>query len=116
MLYFVKHLQKRSFLLSFKYMKATQIKSIECPIAKVATLLSDAWTILIIRDLLSKPKRFSELQASLHGISSRTLTLKLKRLESLQIITHEEAIYQTTPQGKKFSTIIKSMEQYGKHL
>ena len=63
------------------YMKASHADNVACPIAKVATLLSDVWTILIIRDLLSSPKRFTELQHSLQGISSRTLTLKLKKLE-----------------------------------
>lgn len=95
-------------------MKEQRLESIVCPIAKVATLFSDTWTILIIRDLLASPKRFSELLESLHGISSRTLALKLKRLQVLSIVEHKDLAYKLSTQGKKCSTIIKSMEQYGK--
>ena len=97
-------------------MKAKQLHDSKCPIAKVAMLLSDMWTILIIRDLLASPKRFSELLKSLNGISSRTLTLKLNRLQELNMLTHNETLYQLTTQGKKMNTIIKSMEDCGKQL
>jgi len=52
-----------------------------CPMTKTAQLLSDTWTMLIMHDLLSGSKRFCELERSLEGISTRTLTLKLKKLE-----------------------------------
>jgi len=97
-------------------MKAKQLCTLSCPIAKVATLLSDTWTILIIRDLLSDPKRFSELLVSLNGISSRTLTLKLTRLQEMNMLTHKQTSYQLTAQGKKMNAIIKAMEQCGKQL
>ncbi len=116
LLYFVKSLQNKVFLLEFPYMKAKQLHDNKCPIAKVAMLLSDMWTILLIRDLLASPKRFSELLISLNGISSRTLTLKLHRLQEMNMLTHKETLYQLTTQGKKMNTIIKAMEQCGKNL
>lgn len=87
-----------------------------CPVAKTATLLSDTWTMLIIRDLLQKPCRFSELQTSLQTISSRTLTLKLKKLEEEKILTKEDFYYTLTKQGKKLQTVIRAMENWGKDL
>jgi DNA-binding HxlR family transcriptional regulator len=85
-----------------------------CPTAKVASLLSDQWTMLIIRDLLRAPMRFSELLASLHGVSTRTLVLKLKRLEDMDIITKQDPWYTMTPSGKKIKPILDEMEKYGK--
>ena len=70
-----------------------------CPIQKVAKVLSDAWTVLLIRDLLIIPKRFCELEKSLQGISTRTLTLKLQKLVDEKIIDHQENYYAITKKG-----------------
>ena len=115
-LYFVKYLQRPQNLLRYLYMKSKQIHNISCPTAKVAALLSDLWTILIIRDLLGSPKRFSELQTSLDGVSSRTLTLKLARLEEYRILDHKGTSYQLTANGKKLHSIIAEMNRVGKKL
>jgi DNA-binding HxlR family transcriptional regulator len=89
----------------------------DCPTAKVASLLSDQWTMLIVRDLLKGPMRFSELLTSLSGISTRTLTLKLKRLEDLGIVVKKDMEYTLTQAGKQIKPILTEMEKYGKkHL
>ena len=86
----------------------------DCPIAKTATLLSDTWTMLIIRDLLKGKMRFSELEKTLAGISSRTLILKLKCLEGAGVVTKSDIYYTLTPQGKKLKNVITAMESWGK--
>ena len=88
----------------------------DCPIAKVATLLSDPWTMLIIRDLLKGPMRFSDLERSLVGISTRTLTSKIKNLEEEGVIKKEDNQYSITKKGSKLERIIDAMSDYGKHL
>jgi len=87
-----------------------------CPVAKVADLLSDSWTMLIIRDLLISPMRFCELETSLHGISTRTLTLKLKKLTIEKVITKDDAThyYSITKQGQNLAEVIEAMRGYGK--
>jgi DNA-binding HxlR family transcriptional regulator len=85
-----------------------------CPIAVVATLLSDTWTMLIIRDLLKSKMRFSELERSLVGISSRTLTAKLKNLEEAQVIEKDDTHYTITKQGSQLGKVIDAMAAYGK--
>lgn len=87
-----------------------------CPIAKTALLLSDTWTMLIIRDLLGNDMRYCEIESSLSGISSRTLALKLKRLEEEKIVKKSDLYYSLTPQGKKLKKIIDTMESWGKTL
>jgi DNA-binding HxlR family transcriptional regulator len=86
----------------------------KCPISQVATLLSDPWTMLIIRDLLKKEMRFSDLERSLIGISSRTLTSKMKNLENEDIIFKKEFYYSLTKKGAKLDKILDAMFIYGK--
>jgi DNA-binding HxlR family transcriptional regulator len=84
-----------------------------CPVARVATLLSDPWTMLIIRDLLKKEMRFCDLERSLTGISTRTLTNKLRHLEENNIIKKKDLSYAITPEGIKLKKVLKAMEAYG---
>ncbi len=84
-----------------------------CPVQKTAELLSDTWTMLIIRDLLEGPKRFCDLERSLAGISTRTLTLKLKKLESQGLVTHGPDCYQATPKSRGLKSIERAMRAYG---
>lgn len=87
--------------------------STTCPVAAVAELLSDTWTMLIIRDVLRGPQRFGTLAESLAGISTRTLTIKLHRLVEQGIITKKDTGYTITAQGRRLGRIIKAMSQYG---
>ncbi len=85
-----------------------------CPVAKIAGLLSDPWTILIIRDLLRSQARFSELERSLAGVSSRTLTLKLKKLTDEGIVTKSGLLYSMAKHGERLGDVIRAMEKCGK--
>ena len=85
----------------------------ECPIAAVASLLSDAWTMRIIHTLLGGTARFCELERALPGISTRTLTLKLKRLEDEGIVSKTDSGYSMTRRGKELKKVIKAMETFG---
>lgn len=85
-----------------------------CPIQKTAVLLSDTWTMLIIRDLLEGPRRFCELERSLEGISTRTLTLKLKKLEEEKLVKKlKNGSYGATPCGKGLRMVESAMRRYG---
>ncbi len=87
----------------------------DCPIARVADNLGDSCTLLIIRDLMTGPKRFTELQTSLRGISSRTLTNKLKSLEKDALIRQrEKGGYTLTKKGLALQGVLDAMRAYGK--
>jgi DNA-binding HxlR family transcriptional regulator len=86
----------------------------ECPVQKLARIISDPWTILILRDLLISPKRFCELEKSLTGISTRTLTLKLLKLSEEEVISHDSHYYSMTKKGQKLKTILAEIEKVGK--
>ena len=85
-----------------------------CPVQKTAELLSDTWTMLILRDALSGPKRFCDLERSLEGISTRTLTNKLKKLVEEKMLTKDgEGRYQATEKAKGLRSVETAMRKYG---
>ena len=91
-----------------------------CPIAKTANLVGDTFTLLIIRDLLTDPRRFSDLQSSLSGVSTRTIVKKLKHLENQGVIKRKalserppHVEYSLTKNGKALYKIVESMREYG---
>ena len=89
-------------------------KEITCPITKTASLLSDTWTMLIVHSLLDTGKGFCDLERDLGGISTRTLTLKLKKLEEEKIIRRsKEGCYELTEKGKGLKVVEKAMRAYG---
>jgi DNA-binding HxlR family transcriptional regulator len=84
-----------------------------CPITKAAELLSDTWTMLIMRALTEGPKRFSELEAWLENISSRTLSVKLQKLMAEDLIERsEEGVYRATKKGEGLKIIERAMIKY----
>ncbi len=84
-----------------------------CPIREVAELLSDTWTMLIMRALTEGPKRFCELEAWLGNISTRTLTLKLATLAEKGLIEKRaDNYYAPTEKGAGLKIIEKAMLKY----
>ncbi len=85
----------------------------ECPVTRVAKLLSDTWTILILHALIEGPKRFCALEAALPHISSRTLTSKLKKLTVDHLIEKTaDGYYVATKKGAGIRLIEKAMVRY----
>ncbi|GGN85054.1 transcriptional regulator [Actinoplanes lobatus] len=52
-----------------------------CATARTLDLIGERWTLLLIRELLTGPKRFGDLQASLRGLGTGLLAARLKHLE-----------------------------------
>ena len=99
----------------------------ECPVAITVSLIGSKWKLLILRNLLSRPWRFNELQKSLEGISQKVLTDSLRSLEKDGIITRTvfpevppRVEYALSELGENMRPILKAMETFGqdykKHL
>src|SRR2546422_4349898 len=76
-----------------------------CPIARTAEIISGKWTLLIIRDLASGVKRFNQLERSLHGISPKTLSERLRSLEEEGVIIRQT--FAEVPPRVKYSLTTK---------
>ncbi len=94
--------------------------SLGCPVARTAEIIGNKWTPLIVRDLARGCRRFSELERSLHGISPKTLSERLKRLEEAGVIDRccyaevpPRVEYSLTAKGHDLLPVIESMRAFG---
>ena len=92
----------------------------ECPVATTVQLIGNKWKILIIRDLLSGPKRFTEIKNSIPGISQKVLTDNLRALEEDGLINREvfaevppRVVYSLSEIGESLRPIIFAMAKWG---
>lgn len=83
-------------------------------------IMGDRWTGLIIRDLSLQKARFGDLEVSLVGISPRTLSQRLDKLEKEQIIQKRlycehppRYTYELTNKGKELQDILVKMSEWG---
>ena len=92
----------------------------ECPVAMTVSLIGSKWKLLIMRNLLSRPWRFNELQKSIDGISQKALTEALRSMEADGIVNRKvfpevppRVEYSLTELGESMRPIIRSMENWG---
>lgn len=80
----------------------------QCPISFVLEILSGKWSILILRELFGGDRRTSELLSALPGISSKTLTQRLRNLEQHGLL--ERRIYAEVPPHVEYHLTEKGRE------
>lgn len=91
-----------------------------CPVEYTASILSNKWKCLILRDLIEGTKRFNELNKSIIGISAKVLTENLRELENDGIVIRKtyavvppKVEYSLSPKGEELKPIIDLMKEYG---
>jgi DNA-binding HxlR family transcriptional regulator len=101
-------------------MNRNQEQLLGCPVARTADLIGNKWTPLILRDLAAGEKRFSQLERSLLGISPKTLSERLKKLEEAQVVTRRcyaevppRVEYTLTDKGSALLPVIETMREFG---
>jgi DNA-binding HxlR family transcriptional regulator len=72
-------------------MDADRIYRHFCMTARALEVIGERWSLLIVRDLLLGPRRFTDLVHSLNPITPTRLTDRLRRLEAAQVIEREPA-------------------------
>ena len=60
-----------------------------CGTAHALELIGERWALLVLRELMLGPKRFSDIRADLPGISANTLTQRLEGLEKAGLVLRE---------------------------
>lgn len=100
--------------------KTTKLEPKSGCIAGAMEIIGNKWTALILRDLSSGPKRFSELEKSVGSINPRTLSQRLDDLERHVIITkHAYAEvpprieYTLTEKGEDLIPVLRAMSSWG---
>ena len=91
-----------------------------CAIAESLDLLGERWTLLVIRELLIGPRRFSDLLGSLPGIGTGLLAERLKLLESETVIRRRvlpppagSTVYELTDSGRELKPVLVALARWG---
>ena len=91
-----------------------------CPVETTLGLIGDKWKVLILRDLLTGTKRFSELKRSVSGVSQKVLTAQLRAMEADGLLTRTvyaevppRVEYALTPLGESRRPILDAMQAWG---
>jgi DNA-binding HxlR family transcriptional regulator len=74
----------------------------DCPLREVLALIGDKWSTQVLVELGRGPRRFSELERAIEGISRRMLTLNLRSLERNGLITR--TVYPDAPPRVEYAT------------
>ncbi len=82
-----------------------------CPVEYTASIISNKWKIIILRDLLTGTKRYNELSRSVVGISAKVLTENLRDLEQDEIVRRK--VYPVVPPKVEYSLTEKGWELKG---
>lgn len=95
----------------------------ECPVQKTAEIIEGKWTTLIVRELLTGKKRYSQIQKALTGISPKILSARLRLLEDRGLLTRTvypsippATEYELTTLGSKLNTLLAEMAAFGQLL
>ena len=90
-----------------------------CPVAKSAEILGNAWTLLIVRELLLGSSRFSQFEQGMPRISPTVLSKRMKELEEHGVVIKRPTSgkrgyeYFLTPAGKELAPVIESLGIWG---
>jgi len=90
-----------------------------CLTARSLEQVGDRWSLLVIRDLLTGAKRFTDLMDRLGGITPKTLSQRLRDLEDAGIVAADreagrrEVWYQLTPAGADLRPVLDALSQWG---
>jgi DNA-binding HxlR family transcriptional regulator len=90
-----------------------------CLVARALERVGDRWSLLVIRDLLTGAKRFTDLMDRLGGITPTTLTHRLRELEDAGIVVADrepgrrEVWYSLTLAGADLGPVIDALGGWG---
>lgn len=85
-----------------------------CPVARSLEVVGDRWTLLIVRELLLEPLRYSQMQTLLDGIPPNLLADRLRLLEDEAIIDRVEPRgYALTAKGREIAPVLDALAVWG---
>ncbi|WP_100446018.1 winged helix-turn-helix transcriptional regulator [Glycomyces xiaoerkulensis] len=91
-----------------------------CPAAHALDLIGERWSLLIVRELILGPKRFTDLRAGLHGASANVISQRLRELETHGVVTKRRLpppaaskVYELSEWGRELEAIIVPLIRWG---
>ncbi len=91
-----------------------------CAIAHALDVVGERWTLLIVREMIVGPRRFTDLMLGLPGIGTNLLASRLKQLEAAAIVLRQtlpppaaSSVYALTDLGHGLELVIVSLHRWG---
>jgi DNA-binding HxlR family transcriptional regulator len=94
-----------------------------CPVARGLDKIGGRWTILIVRELLLGPRRYSDLEAGLPGVTPNVLAERLRDLRAAGIVRRSKlpppgvaVVYELTDLGEDLRPVVDALTRWGLQL
>jgi DNA-binding HxlR family transcriptional regulator len=91
-----------------------------CGIARGLDLVGERWALLVVRELLLGPRRYTDLAGGLPGVSTNVLSTRLRQLERSGVVQRRvlpppaaSAVYELTPYGRDLEPIVLALGRWG---
>ena len=91
-----------------------------CPVAHALSLVGERWSLLVVRELLHGPKRYTDLAHGLPGIGTNILAARLRDLEEFGVVQKRKlppptpvTVYELTEYGKGLNEAIYALGRWG---
>jgi DNA-binding HxlR family transcriptional regulator len=91
-----------------------------CGIARALDLVGERWAVLVVRELVLGPKRFSDLRSSLSGVSPDVLTERLRDLEVAGVVVRRtlpppagSRVYELSEWGRELEPVVLALGRWG---
>ncbi len=92
-----------------------------CSAARALDVVGDRWTLLIVRELLAGPRRYTDLHADLPGVSTDVLASRLKDMERDGLTTRRRLpppgavyVYELTARGRELLPVLQALGTWGR--
>ncbi len=91
-----------------------------CPIVHALSLVGERWSLLIVRELLHGPKRYTDLTNGLPGIGTNILAARLRDLEAAGVVERRKlpppapaTVYELTEYGRGLNEALYALARWG---
>ncbi|MET7442610.1 winged helix-turn-helix transcriptional regulator [Streptomyces sp. NPDC004082] len=91
-----------------------------CSAARALDAVGDRWTLLVVRELLAGPRRYTDLHADLPGVSTDVLASRLKDMERDGLTTRRRLpppgaayVYELTSRGRQLLPVLQALGEWG---
>src|ERR1700735_3624586 len=93
-----------------------------CGIARALDVVGERWGLLVVRELLLGPQRFSDLRRALPNAASNVIADRLRELEGREVVTRRtlpppaaSSVYELTAWGRDLEPIVLALGNWGIH-
>src|SRR3954470_15643562 len=91
-----------------------------CPMAHALDLVGDRWALLVVRELMHGPKRYTDLVEPLRGIGTNILAARLRDLEAHGVVSRRtlpppaaSRVYDVTAYGRELKPVMRELALWG---